>query len=238
MSSPAVHEREELAVDRRDLVAQAADDVVAQYTYTVDPCGHLARRRSARSTSGSARSRATPDRAGRRGSRGRRSRAGSSSGSRGPSRSPPTLRYTCQTPTGVLPVAPVEVGTIERHLAAAHDEQHLPRLVDLDVVAGVPRGRSARDEQPSPDGAVGDARAWQIRRASGTRAARRCRPRRRRRPAAPRSAVRRAVLRAPGRLGRGFPTARRGCTIGDGEASARRRPIPRPGVCATSTCAT
>ena len=50
----------------------------------------------------------------------------------------------------------------QRHLAAAHDEQDLPRLVDLDVVAGVPRGRDPRHEQSSPDGVIGNAGAWKI----------------------------------------------------------------------------
>ena len=48
-------------------------------------------------------------------------------------RNPRTLLSTCQRPTGVLPVAPVETWTNSQDSATDDLEENLPRLVDLDV---------------------------------------------------------------------------------------------------------
>src|SRR5581483_8934888 len=49
----------------------------------------------------------------------------------------------------------------ERHLALPDDEEHLARLVDLDVVAAVARTRNARGREPAPQRDVDAPGAWQ-----------------------------------------------------------------------------
>ena len=47
------------------------------------------------------------------------------------------------------------------HLAAPHLEEHLPRLVDLEVIAGACRPRNACAGEPPPEPGVDPARAGQ-----------------------------------------------------------------------------
>ena len=58
----------------------------------------------------------------------------------------------CQSPTGVFPVAPVETWTTLDHAPVVDLEQHLLRLVDLEVVpVAVARVRRVRALQSPPD---------------------------------------------------------------------------------------